>query len=75
MNNLFPSLPSLSVYVPTGGSGRVEVIYVRQGNDDDTFTESEESGGTPSVYTDQDDSILPDDMQKMFSVRKQPTSS
>jgi hypothetical protein len=29
MNNLFPSLPSLSVYVPTGGSVRVEVIDVR----------------------------------------------
>jgi hypothetical protein len=47
MNNLFPSLPSLSVYVPTGGSGRVKVIDVRQGNDDDTLTESEESRGTP----------------------------
>jgi hypothetical protein len=29
-----------------------------------------ESGGTPSVYTDQDDSLLPDDMQTMFSVRE-----
>jgi hypothetical protein len=70
MNNLFPSLPSLPVYVPTGGSGRVEVIDVRQGNDDDTLTESEESGGTPSVYTDQDDSLLSDDMQTMFSVHE-----
>jgi hypothetical protein len=46
------------------------VIDVRQGNDDDTLTESEESGGTPSVYTDQDDSLLSDDMQTMFSVRE-----
>jgi hypothetical protein len=37
MNNLFPSLPPLSVYVPTEGSGREEVKYVRQDNDDDTF--------------------------------------
>jgi hypothetical protein len=70
MNNLFPSLPPLPVYVPTGGSGQVEVIYVRQDNDDDTLTESEESGGTSSVYTDQDDSILSDDTQTMFSVRE-----
>jgi hypothetical protein len=70
MNNLFPSLLSLSVYMPTGGSGRVEVIDVIQGNDDDTLTESEEIGGTPSVYTDQDDRLLSDDMQTMFSVRE-----
>jgi hypothetical protein len=38
MNNLFPSLPPLPVYVPTGGSGRVEVIDVRQDNDDDVNT-------------------------------------
>jgi hypothetical protein len=46
------------------------VIDVRQGNDDDTLTELEERGGTPSVYTDQDDSLLSDDMQTMFSVRE-----
>jgi hypothetical protein len=46
------------------------VIDVRQGNDDDTLTESEESGGTPSVYTDQDDSLLSDDMHTMFSVHE-----
>jgi hypothetical protein len=70
MNNIFPSLPPLSVYVPTGGSGRVEVIDVRQENDNDTLTESDDSGGTPSVYTDQDYSLLSDDMQTMLSVRE-----
>jgi hypothetical protein len=44
------------------------VIDNRQENDDDTLIESEESGGTPSVYTDQYDSLLLDDMQTMFSV-------
>jgi hypothetical protein len=56
------------VYVPTGGSGRVKVIDDRHENDDYTLTESEESGGIPSVYTDQDDSLLSDDMQTMFLV-------
>jgi hypothetical protein len=70
MNNLFPSVPPLPVYVTKGGSGQVEVIDVRQGNEDDTLTESEESGGIPSVYTDQDDSPLSDDMQTMLSVRE-----
>jgi hypothetical protein len=70
MNNLFPSLPPFPVYVPTGGSGRVEVIDVRQDNDDDTLTESDESGGTPTVYTDQYDSLLLDDTQTIFSVRE-----
>jgi hypothetical protein len=53
-----------------GGSGRVEVIDDRQENYDDTLTNIKESGGTPSVYTDQDDSLLSVDMQIMFSVRE-----
>jgi hypothetical protein len=70
MNNLFPSFLPLSAYVPIGGSGRLEVIDDRQENDDDTLTESEESGGTPLLYTDQDDSLLSDDIQIMLSVRE-----
>jgi hypothetical protein len=70
MNNLFLSLPPLPVYVPTGGIGRVEVIDDKQDNDDDTLTESEESGGTPSVCTDQYDRLLLDDMQTIFLVHE-----
>jgi hypothetical protein len=70
MNNLFQTLPPLPVYVSMGGSVQVEVVDVRKDNYDDTLNDSEESGGTPSVYIDQDDSLLTDDMQTIISVRE-----